>query len=268
MSSELKHKDKKKSKDDDKKKSKDDDKKKKKKDKKEVDDSEPTDREESDDDEDAGPTPLDLIDFVKTHVKEPLVDLLYNGQFKDFQDTDEFKNDTSREFDIDAIQKIEPKEKMKERLKYCLVYHYIYNRVSPGYFKFEKFCCDAKQDDLLWFIGVFDSLYKYDNDYSSFMNLLRGAWDAITTSKKLGKEESKAIKAMKESQELIDLIQKGWPTDGAIVPLDGDDDDGDAGGDKDKKKSKGKGKGEDKGKKDKDKDKDKGKKRKPSALQS
>ncbi len=87
MSSELKHKDKKKSKDDDKKKSKDDDKKKskdddkkkKKKDKKEVDDSEPTDREESDDDEDAGPTPLDLIDFVKTHVKEPLVDLLYNG---------------------------------------------------------------------------------------------------------------------------------------------------------------------------------------------
>ena len=144
----------------------------KKKGAKEDDGAELTDREESDEDDSDGmshsklnPTPHHLVEFAKTHMsRNCFVDLLYNGQFKAFQDTNEFKTDTSRAFEIDTIGKIQPKETMNERLKYCLVYHYIYHRTSPGYFKFEKFCSDAKQDDLLWFVGIFDSLHKYEND--------------------------------------------------------------------------------------------------------
>jgi hypothetical protein len=95
-------------------------------------------------------------------------------------------------------------------------------------------------------------------------------------AKKIGKKESKAIKAMKESTDFNDMINKDWAADAPITSSIGVEDDsntdgdGDGGADSDKKKSKGKSASQkDKGKdEDTDEDKDKGKKKKKASVSS
>ena len=214
----------------DKKSSKEKDKDKKKKDKGK--EPEPVDEESESDEDDSdfdiadicliNPVPEDFLALVMTQVRDVLTEKLYNDFFTKFQTTKEFKNDKSRRFEPKDIMAREgPEERKEAQVKSNLIYHYIYDKTSPGYFLFYGFLSTENALNLAWCVSTFNEMEQYENDKELFMILLNGIWPAV-------KEKVNSL-----SRETIEKIEHGMKSVNSGSPDDPDtpdDDDGKSSG--------------------------------------